>query len=109
MLTVVACLQLLGVIKTIVGCLDKHRDLKDNQELRAELNKVCLLQEATPSGLGEVVVSSTIQKFKQRIKQNEETERICPKKEYKTQKNLNERNINLPDKELNSNAYEDAH
>lgn len=40
-----ACLQLLGVIKTIVGCLDKHRDLKDNQELRAELNnKVCLQQ-----------------------------------------------------------------
>jgi len=39
--------------------------------------------------------------LKQRIKQNEETGRIYSKKEeYKTQKNLNERNINLPDKEL---------
>ena len=39
----------------------KHRDLRENEELRKkELNIVCFLHETTPSILREVVISSTI-------------------------------------------------
>ena len=44
-----------------MGSLAKHRDLRENEELRKkELNMVCFLHETTPSILREMVVSSTI-------------------------------------------------
>ena len=89
----------------MVGCLDKHKDLRDDKDPGQNwLNdKLHLPYKAASPRLGEIPVSSTVQKLTQRVKQNgETTENILNKRMINPQeKNLNEMYIrNLPDKEF---------